>query len=229
MKNFAAALLCFACACTAPSPAPTAMSPALDAREVSRPTPQGQAAMSLLVRFLTGTWETIPQPENMGASTPQKLWHAPFWLDRVDHGERWVYAEYALPGAEDRPFRQRIYRFTESDGVITAAVFELPGPATRFVREWAKPQPFAAFKPADLEEQRGCRIRYLQQMDVIFNGGTAETTCPSGDPGAHHQRMEFFLTSSTLRTFESPRDAADKVLGRPSGPSEFRKILQIPG
>src|SRR6266545_3864875 len=105
MKKILVAFLMFTGACV--SQAPTS------SREISAPTPAGQAGMSLLVRFLTGTFETVPQQAGMGDSTPIKLRQAPIWPDRT--GEYWMYAEYSRAGDDARPFVQRIYRFTESN------------------------------------------------------------------------------------------------------------------
>ena len=221
MTRFVLAIALFAGACAAPAPQP--------APEAPQPMTPGRASMSLMVRFLTGTFETIAQEPGLGDSTPQTLRAAPFWPERRAAGEYWLYAEYALRGAEAAPFRQRIYRFTENNGVITGQLFDLPGEPARFAGEWRKPAPFASFGPADLRERAGCRVRFLAQMDVIFNGGSEGTSCPSQYAGAHHDHLEFFLTSSTLRTLEVGRDPAGRNDAGPSGPSEFRKILQTPG
>jgi CpeT protein len=217
---FICSVACLAiCACSAP--APVAMP------EDSHPTPAGQGYLSLLVRFMTGTFETISQESRLGISTPQKLRGVPIWKDQS--GAAWMYVEYAQAGQEEAPFRQRIYRFTESDGLITAAVFELPGDPRRFVGEWRKAAPFAGFTPADLRERPGCRIEFIPQMDVLFNGGRKGDACHGEFPGAHHDHAEFYLSSSTLRTHEDGRDSAGKHVSGPAGPSEFRKVLQMPG
>jgi CpeT protein len=220
MKTSLLLALFLAVACA--SAPPTAI------READAPTPEGQAGLSLLIRFLTGTFETIAQEAGLGVSTPERLRLAPFWEGRRSQGEYWAYAEYARPGEDAKPFRQRIYRFTEAGGVITAAIFELPGDAARFVGEWRQEKPFARFSPGDLKERRGCAIRYLQQMEVLFNGGTAGTACRSELPGAHHHHAEFYVTSSTLRTIEDERDPSGGRVAGPSGPSEFRKTSPVP-
>lgn len=182
--------------------------------------------MSLLVRFLTGTFEAIAQDERLGASSSDKLRQAPFWKDST--GEFWMYAEYAHAGEEERPFRQRIYRFTESQGLITATIFELPGKPAVFVGEWRKEAPFAGFKPSQLRERPGCAIVFQPQMEVLFNGGRKGEACRGEFPGAHHEHAEFYVSSSSIRTYEDGRDAAGKHLSGPDGPSEFRKLLQFP-
>jgi CpeT protein len=219
MKKSIAALLMFAGACASAPPAPPA--------EIQSPTPAGQAYMSLLVRYLTGTFETMPQPAQMGDSTPLKLRQAPFWKDRK--GEFWMYAEYARSEDDQHPYRQRIYRFTESGGRITAAIFGLPGDPAPFVGEWRKEAPFAAFDPSSLREREGCRVVFFSQMEIVFSGGRDSQTCHGEFPEADHEHAEFYVTSSSIRTLEDGRDAAGKHVSGPVGSSEFRKILQFPG
>jgi CpeT/CpcT family (DUF1001) len=195
-------------------------------REISAPTPAGQAGLSLLVLFLTGTFETVPQQAGVGDSTPIKVRQARFWADRT--GEYWMYSEYSRPGEGERPFIQRIYRLTESNGVITAAIYRLPGNPASFVGEWRKDKPFANFAPRDLKERDGCRIDFLQQYDVLFNGGRKSTTCRSDQPGVDHEHAEFYVSSATLRTWEPGMDASGKQVAGLSLPSDFRRILQFP-
>lgn len=218
MKKLIVAILLFAGAC--------ASAPPTSPREDPSPVPAGQGYMYLLVRFMTGTFESVPQPATVGVSTPEMIREAPFWKDAK--GELWMYAEYVHPGEEQRPYRQRIYRFTESNGVINAAIFELPGDPARFVGEWRKEVPFARYKPADLKERVGCEITFIPQMEVLFNGGRRGEGCHGDFPGAHHEHAEFYISSSNLRTWEFGRDASGKQVAGPSGPSEFRKILQSP-
>jgi hypothetical protein len=218
MKKILVAFLLLAGAC--------AGDPPTQPRDVSAPTPAGQAYMSLLVRFLTGTFETVPQQAGAGDSTPVKLRQGRFWVERP--GEYWMYAEYSRAGQDDRPFIQRIYRFTESGGVITAAIYRLPGDPASFAGEWRKEKPFASYSPRDLKEREGCRIEFVNQMEVIFNGGRMSRTCRSSQPGVDHEHAEFYVTSSSLRTWEPGRDQAGKQVGGLTGPSDFRKILQFP-
>ncbi|MGZ5034054.1 MAG: chromophore lyase CpcT/CpeT [Usitatibacter sp.] len=218
MKKILVASLILAGAC--------ASEPRVLPREISTPTVAGQAYLSLLVRFLTGTFETVRQEASVGDSTPVKLRQGRFWVDRP--GEYWMYAEYSRPGEDQRPFVQRIYGFTESNGVITAAVYRLPGDPASFVGEWRKDKPFAGFLPRDLKEREGCRIDFVNQMEVVFNGGRKGTSCHSDRPGVDHEHAEFYVSSSSIRTWEPGLDASGKQVAGLPGASDFRKILQFP-
>jgi hypothetical protein len=219
MHKFFLSLLLLATACATEAP--------VAPQEIPSPTPAGQAYMSLLVRFLTGTFESVADDDGTAPARREKLRQTPFWKDAK--GEFWLYAEFADTNDEARPYRQRIYRFTESKGLITAAIFEVPGKPADFAGEWRKPAPFASFKPSDLRERRGCAVVFIQQMEMIFNGGRAGEDCRGEFPGAHHEHAEFYVTSSSIRTLENGRDAAGKRAAGPPRSSEFRKILQIPG
>ena len=186
----------------------------------------GSGYMSLLVRFMTGTFETVPQEAGAGVSTGETLRQVPFWTSAKD--ELWMYAEYVRQGEGVRPYRQRIYRFTESGGLISAAIFDPPGDPARSMGVWRKEAPFARFTPADLKPRPGCEVTFRPQMEVLFNGGRAGEGCHADFPGTHHDHAEFYVSSSSIRTWEYGRDASGKQVAGPGGPSEFRKMLQIP-
>ena len=190
------------------------------------PTREGQAGMSLLVRYLTGTHETIRQDENLGSYLPMKVRFAPLWAGAKE-GEYWLYEEVVETEPREKVVLQRFIRFTEAGGVIHAVAHDLPGNPGRYAGEWRKEKPFASLKPEELKARAGCDIEFTQQGDVLFNGGQRNETCPGRVKGAH-EHVEMYVTASSLRLWQVDRDAAGKVVAGTKSPLEMRRISATP-
>lgn len=193
-----AAFLLAACA------GPTATGPAASV------TPEGERTRAMLVSFLMGTWETLP-----AASPKITLRMTEIWKGHAN--EQWMYAEYERPGEAGRPFRQRIYRFSELKGdMLVGDVYGVPEGGPNFAGEWRKRVPFEGLSPANLRRFDNCRIRIGRLHEAIFAGGTEGTRCRGDRPDVAYERSEFHLTSSTMRNLEQGYDVAGKrVAGEP--------------
>jgi hypothetical protein len=175
MKNALAATLLLILSACAAAPPP----------EVFNPTPLGQRELALIMSFMSGTYDSIAQDKGPGPGTRMRI--APFWKEREKQGEYWLYVEHTKVESDAKPFRQRIYRFTESSAAFTGAVYKLPGPPERFVGEWRKAAPFAEYRPAQLREYEGCRLK-VGQMTMLFLGAHRGEKLPRGAglaPGVH--------------------------------------------
>ncbi len=188
----------------------------------AEPTYLGTRLMEMMVYFLSGTFDTIPQAPTDGDSTPVRLHVKPLWTERK--GEFWLYFEYAIQADLTHPFRQRVLRFREAGGDIYADEFLLDDPA-RWVGEWSKPQPFAALDPSGLREQPGCRMLFVKQMEAVFAGGSATDKCPGSVPGSY-ERSEYNITSASIRSWVRSFDPSRRQVAGPGGPWEFRKIAR---
>src|SRR6187549_3829581 len=82
------------------------------AQSSAEPTREGQDGMSLLVRFLTGTHETIRQEERLGSYLPVKVRFARLWPDTAATGEYWLYEEVVETEPKEKVVLQRVFRFT---------------------------------------------------------------------------------------------------------------------
>ena len=210
-----------ACALIAGAPLTTfAQSPA-------EPTKEGQDAMSLLVRFLIGTHETIRQEERLGSYLPMKVRFARVWPDSAAKGQYWLYEEVVETAPKEKVVLQHFLRFTEAGGVIHAVAHDLPGKPGRFAGEWRKEKPFASLAPKQLKARPGCDIEFTQQGDVLFNGGQRTETCVGHVKGAH-EHAEMYVTASSLRLWQVDRDASGRVVAGPASPLELRRISATP-
>ncbi len=185
-----------------------------------------QRDIELLVTYLEGTWETIPQPAGQGDSTPIRLRFSRLWPERA--GEYWMYAEYVKPEDDRQALRQRIFRFQREGARIFAGLYRVPGDPAASVGEWRKDRPFAGVNPPSLEEIAGCRTVWVKQMESLFAAGTEGKRCPGDRPQTIDEHSDFYLASSSIRSWVRGLDASGKQVEGPSGPSEFRKIAAKP-
>jgi CpeT protein len=189
-------------------------------------TYRGQREVELLASFLAGTWKSAPDLVDKIDATPTSLRQVRIWPERK--GEFWIYAEYARPDDEARPFRQRVYRIGEGGGKIRAIVYRLPGDPLRFAGEWRKALAFEGLSPADLIERKGCRIEfyYLEPL-ITFEGKTIGLECAPDAPGAAYDIVDYYLSSASLRTWERGFDPAGaQVTGSRVGPLKFMKTSE---
>ena len=208
--------------------APVANEPVAQAAPVhppAQPTPAGQRVLATLMSFLPGTFDSIAQEKGPGTGTRMRI--APFWREREKAGEFWLYVEHARAGDEARPFRQRIYRFTESRGRIYGDVFALPGPAAGFAGEWRKPAPFAQYRAEQLREFAGCRLGG-GQMETLFWMRTEGKACRAEHPAAAHEFSEMLVGPTGMKNGEQGYDAAGKLVAGEAGVWDFRRMSREP-
>jgi hypothetical protein len=210
MKKSLVALFCFLlAACAGPS---TQDAP------VAGPTYQGQRVLGMLVSFLTGTWETLPG----STKEPMRIRMAEFWKGHAN--EHWIYAEYVKASDDGHPVRQRIYRFSESDGTINGIVYRVP---RHSAGEWRKARPFEDHAPADLREFENCRVIFTRMHEALFAGGTDGKSCRGDRPDVAYERSEWYLSSSSVRNLEQGYDAAGRPTAGEPRPWEFRKTESV--
>ncbi|MEO7742751.1 MAG: CpcT/CpeT family chromophore lyase [Usitatibacter sp.] len=191
------------------------------------PTQEGQDGMSLLVRFLTGTHETILQEERLGSYVPMKVRFAQVWPETVAKGERWLYEEVVETDPKERVVLQQMLRFTEAGGVIHMVAHDLPGNPGRFAGEWRREKPFASLAPRRLKARPGCDVEFIQQGIVMFNGGQRTPACRGRVRGSH-ERIEMYVTASSVRLWQVELDDSDRVVAGPPSPLELRRISGTP-
>lgn len=217
MIRIAVSLLAFAIAgCASTGPAN------LDPFANQPPNPSADRNLQVLVSFLEGRFDSIVQPAGEGDSTPTTVRHARVWPERT--GELWLYAEYAKPGDDDHPYRQRLYRFGRIGEEFVGITYKLPGDPRRYAGDTRKSRPLAAVDPTRLEERTGCRLIFIPSHMAIFSGGTLGKECLGEKPEVRYETSEFSLTSSSLRTWDRGFDASGTMVqGAPAGPLEMRK------
>lgn len=177
---------------------------ALVVSALATPLPARAAAtaddLATLATWLSGSFSSAAQAAADTNYFDIRLRMAPMWTDRTDGP--WIYVEQATATAQDRPYRQRVYRLRDGgDGTFTSEVFALPGPR-RFAGAWRHKQPLAALTPDSLLVRDGCAVVLRREADGRFAGGTVGQGCASDLRGAAYATSEVTVGPETIESWD---------------------------
>ena len=214
-------------ACAAPAQPDLPVSPVSvePPRAKPRPVSGRQRELAVIMAHMPGTFDSIAQQTGPGVGTRMRV--APMWVERQEDGEYWLYVEHARIDSDARPFRQRIYRFTESEGNFFADVFALPGEPRDFAGEWRKPKPFEGTTPGQLREYAGCRLA-VGHMTMLFWARTEGKACRAENAAAAHQYSEMLVNSAGMKNGERAYDPAGRLIAGEAGVWDFRRMSREP-
>lgn len=212
------ALILAACAAATPTPRREPLPPAVQ-RDLER-----------FSSFHVGYYESVEQDDRRGDNQPMVLRISRPWPEREKDGEFWFYMEYARPGQDDKPFRQRLVRADQGQGEYMQEIeYALPGDPRALVGAWRDGKAFANVDPWKLKEIPGCRAQLGTMQITMFGSGTVGTECRHAVPPGMHRKSEYFQTSSSMRLWDRAVDAQGKPApGSPPGPVELRRLSQVP-
>ncbi len=119
---------------------------------------------------------------------------------------RWVYAEQFLTERAQRPFRQRIYRFSSlPDGRILMAELTMPR-ATDFAGAWRRPELLDSLTPQQLSLREGCEIWLTRQPSGEYKGQTRVGHCATDFGGATTLVQYLWIGPDSVRLLDRAYD-----------------------
>ncbi len=184
--------------------------------------PTADDGLSTLADLMTGHFSSEEQARTDSTYFDIRLVMEPIWQGQTD--VRWLYVEQAVAGHEERPYRQRIYRLTETGpNQFESAVYLLPDPV-QFVGAWNETDIFSRLLPGDLKPRTGCSIHLTRQPDGSFVGGTRDHDCPSDLRGASYATSSVRIEDGVMHTWDQGfDDAGEQVWGPTAGGYIFVK------
>lgn len=175
-----------------------------------------------VAEWLQGNYSSAAQAVQDAKFRSVVLHIAPIWTDRPD--ARWLYVEQAMSNAQDKPYRQRVYRLSDSEDGVESMVYELPGDPLACAGAWKDQKPLDQLLPSMLVPKAGCAVKLRRTEAGLWTGGTEGTGCPSSRDGASYATSEVTLTPGELRSWDRGFDAQGKqVWGSTAGPYIFVK------
>lgn len=178
--------------------------------------------LSTLVAWMTGDFSSQAQSLRDSDFYDIRLHIHPIWpADKANH---WLYVEQATASAENKPYRQRIYK-VERDGAsgFKSIVYTLPDPP-KWVGGHKNPPMFDQLKPADLSRREGCTVFLEKQKDGSFAGATKGEGCESSIRGAKYASSKVTVTEKMLRSWDQGfNEKGEQVWGAEKGGYEFVK------
>jgi hypothetical protein len=122
------------------------------------------------------------------------------WPERTDG--IWLYVEQAAARSLDKPYRQRIYRLTETGyNLFESEVFEIEEPL-RFAGEWKKKRPFATNGTEILMPRQGCSVHLKKIGKKTYSGSTVDKECLSDWRGAKYATSIVTITKKGMITWD---------------------------
>lgn len=176
-----------------------------------------------LARMMTGDFNSTAQSQRDSAFLDIRLHICPIWLK--DKNNRWLYVEQAAATAQDKPYRQRVYKVErDANGKLRSVVYLLPDPQSKWVGGHNNPAVFDQIKPADLSIREGCAVYLSKRSDGSYGGGTHGRGCESTLRGATHATSMVVVKNTMLRSWDQGfNDKKEQVWGATKGGYEFVK------
>jgi CpeT protein len=175
-----------------------------------------------LVDFMVGDFSSQAQSQRDSDFYDIRLHIRPIWTS--DKSNHWLYVEQATATAEDKPYRQRVYK-VETDGThgLKSIVYTLPDQAS-WAGKYKTPDAFNQLKPTDLSLREGCTVFLKKEKDGSFAGATKGTGCESTLRGAKYASSTVTITNTMLRSWDQGfNEKGEQVWGATKGGYEFVK------
>lgn len=181
-----------------------------------------QKDLKLLVKWMTGDFSSLAQSQRDSDYFDIRLHIRPIW--KSDKGNYWLYVEQATAAAENKPYRQRIYKVElDGDKGFKSIVYTLPNPE-KWAGAYKNPALFNTLKPAELSLRDGCTVYLERRADGTFAGSTRGEGCESTLRGAKYASSTVTITKKMLASWDQGfNDRGEQVWGALKGGYEFIK------
>lgn len=224
-------------------PTAAAMSPAARPTDLAADT-ELQRLVTMMQGSFASTAQAARDPDNY---MDIRLHMARIWPTRTDGV--WLYVEQATAAAQDKPYRQRVYRVardnTPGEPGFISEVYEFKGgiPAALAYAGAFNQGPartaLDALTPDNLTKKEGCTVHLAQTPEGDYAGGTRGENCLSSLRGATYATSEVLITPNLanhggsalninapgLRTWDRGFDAQGKqVWGAEKGGYFFARV-----
>jgi CpeT protein len=179
--------------------------------------------LDTLVAWMTGSFSSGQQAASDTNYHDIRLEMVRIWPAREDG--YWLYVEQAVATDLERPYRQRVYHVTVTDGgSFRSDVYEMRNPL-RFAGAWRDEHPLEGFSPDSLEQRPGCAVLLDWYENGMYVGSTVGSECISSHRGASYATSEVIVERTGIRTWDRGYDeAGEQVWGAESGGYVFDKV-----
>lgn len=187
---------------------------------VGQLTSKLSADLEAIAKMMLGSFSSQKQARADSSYFDVRLQVSRIWPSRKD--AIWLYIEQAMAGDLEKPYRQRVYKLSESGAnAFQSEIFTLKNPE-RFVGLGRKS---AAAIPVeeDLTEKKGC-TEFLEKKGAEYCGGTRGKDCLSELKGARYATTSILLKPGELQSWDRGFDAEGRqVWGALKGAYIFLK------
>lgn len=179
--------------------------------------------LKTLLQWMTGDFSSQAQSQRDSDYYDIRLHIQPIW--KSEKGVHWLYVEQATASAQDKPYRQRVYKVArDGKNGFKSIVYTLPTPE-KWVGGYKNTEVFNALKPADLSLREGCTVFLARKPDGTFSGSTNADDCESTLRGAKYASSKVTITKNMLLSWDQGfNEKGEQVWGATKGGYEFVKL-----
>jgi hypothetical protein len=172
---------------------------------------------------MTGSFDSSIQALNDSTYYSITLHMYPIWEE--DISAKWLYVEQSVSSMQDKPYRQRVYKVTESgDTSYISEVYTLPDDSL-FIGKWREPEFFKAYGPVNLISREGCAVHMEWVSPERYEGSTKGKNCLSSLRGASYATSKVVVEKDMISSWDQGFDIDGKqVWGAVDGPYIFKRI-----
>lgn len=176
-----------------------------------------------LVELMEGSFSSEEQSKNDSDYYDIRLHMKRIWPEISS--AYYLYVEQATASSQDKPYRQRVYRVTNTyDGRFESAVYTFRDPL-RFAGDWKKENPLSELTPDSLILREGCSVILTLMNDDAYEGGTEGNKCESDLRGAKYATSEVRISKDGIVSWDRGYNADGKqVWGAEKGGYVFKRI-----
>lgn len=183
---------------------------------------EDKSDLALLVSYLEGNFNTLEQ-----SKTDTNYYHIvlhikSIWTLRSDG--IWMYVEQAVGRKQDKPYRQRIYKISESgDNTFLSEVYTFENPL-QYAGAWKDENLIASLTPEMLKKREGCTVYIKKTGSDTFEGETRGKECQSDLSGAKYASSTVTIKPDMFISWDRGFDEKDEqVWGAETGGYIFKK------
>lgn len=178
-----------------------------------------------LLGYMTGDFSSEAQSKRDSDYFDIRLHIHPIWT--ADKANHWLYVEQATAAAQNKPYRQRVYKVERDSNdiaVIKSIVYTLPEPA-KYIGGHKNTALFDQLKPADLLLREGCTVFIWKvPKNGMFSGATRDSGCESNLRGAKYATSKVMITYEMLESWDQGfNEKGEQVWGATKGGYRFIK------
>lgn len=177
-----------------------------------------------LVDWMTGYFSSAGQADTSSDKyhVDVRLRMRQIWSDSA--GGAWLYVEQAYADDTLNPYRQRIYRIYEANGVIVDEVYGIPNDSL-YVLGWQKPELMTNLMKRDLLPKENCGLVFeWDSVTNCFRGHTNGYICGAGIPGVKYITSDSEIFKNLFTSWDLGYNNKNEIVMGPFSPYIFEKI-----
>jgi len=180
---------------------------------------QNTSGLNELVSIMQGNYSSKAQSIKDTSYFNISLRMVPIWKNKGHY----LYVEQAMFSKQEKPYRVRIYKITQSGNDFVSEIHTLKN-EKEWIGKWETPEAFDALSENDIDLKQGCAVVLKRIKKNKFTGQTGNKTCPSELRGASYASSKVIVTQNEILSWDQGFDKNDKqVWGAEKGGYEFLK------